>query len=60
MKTDYADPLEVRKSAEAFDWIEQWMPEVKDLILAKFCPRKGPVSSIASAILVAELMRNRE
>lgn len=53
-KTDYNDQKELRMSAEAFDWLEEHMPEVKDLILAKYAPTKQ-ASSIGGAVLVANI-----
>lgn len=55
--TDYNDPKEVRMSAEAFDWLEREMPEIKDLILSKFAPRSS-ASSIGCAIIVADIARH--
>lgn len=63
-KTDYNDPRELRQTAEAFDWLEQWMPEVRELILAKFCPsqldKPSLSKTIGGAIIMAEIHRNRE
>jgi len=54
-RTDYNDPKELRMSAEAFDWLEENMPEVKELILAKYAPGKQ-ARTIGSAIMISTLL----
>jgi hypothetical protein len=56
MRTDYNDPREIRMSAEAFDWLQEKMPEIRNLVLAKFRPdligKPSLTNSIGSAILI--------
>ena len=54
-KTDYKNPKELRMSAEAFDWLEEHIPEVKELILAKYAPGRK-ANTIGGAILVASML----